>query len=172
MAGAVQYGDLYEHIERPNVECLNESPEHTVANIFGSGDGAGAGSSFLESDTDEELLVNVPFRQQVKVHSMEFTAPNDGRKPNSIKIFTNHPSFSFEDCEDVPPIQEAELEWVPAGDVHKAVLVTRFVKFQAVNSLHIYVTSNTEDSPTTCISSLTLYGAANGDQFKWNPKQG
>ena len=32
----------------------------------------------LESQTDEELLLNIPFRQNVKVFSLEFTAPNDG----------------------------------------------------------------------------------------------
>ena len=35
--GSEPYGDLYENIDRQKVECLNESPEHTVSNIFSSG---------------------------------------------------------------------------------------------------------------------------------------
>eukprot|EP01063_Lacrimia_lanifica_P017479 TRINITY_DN24558_c0_g1_i1.p1 TRINITY_DN24558_c0_g1~~TRINITY_DN24558_c0_g1_i1.p1 ORF type:complete len:191 (+),score=60.73 TRINITY_DN24558_c0_g1_i1:65-574(+) len=166
-----QYHDLYEHIDRQGAECLNASPEHPVANIFPSAEG-GAGGGLLESDTDEELLLNIPFRQNVKVYSIEITAPNDGRKPNHIKIFTNLPTMSFEDCEGRNAIQEVECSWVPAGDVHKATILTRFVRFQAVTSIHLYISSNTEDSATTCISSLTMTGVANGDQFNWNPKQG
>ena len=111
-------------------------------------------------------------RQNCKVYSLEFTAPNDGtflrhtlrtpahthahtgRKPNEVKLYLNHPSLSFDDCEGLTAVQEAELTWVPAGEVQKALLTTRFVKFQSVNSLHIFVTSNTEDSPTTALSGL------------------
>eukprot|EP00754_Rhynchopus_humris_P044767 Rhum_TRINITY_DN4382_c0_g1::Rhum_TRINITY_DN4382_c0_g1_i1::g.14140::m.14140 len=170
--GSEPYGDLYENIDRQKVECLNESPEHTVANIFSSGDDGGAAGAHLESDADEELLLNIPMRQNCKVYSLEFTAPNDGRKPNEVKLYLNHPSLSFDDCEGLTPVQEAELTWVPAGEVQKALLQTRFVKFQSVNSLHIFVTSNTEDSPTTALSGLTLTGEAGGEQFKWNPQQG
>eukprot|EP01059_Diplonema_ambulator_P004616 TRINITY_DN14338_c1_g4_i1.p1 TRINITY_DN14338_c1_g4~~TRINITY_DN14338_c1_g4_i1.p1 ORF type:complete len:172 (+),score=27.41 TRINITY_DN14338_c1_g4_i1:54-569(+) len=171
MSGACPYGDLFEHIDRGNVECLNGSPEHPVSNIFPTSD-SGATGNYLESDADEELLLTIPFRQNCKVYSLEFTAPNDGRKPNNVKIYINAANLSFEDCEGVPPVQEVDLDWTPAGDAQKAVVLTRFVKFQSVNSIHLYVTSNTEDSPTTCLSGLTILGAANGDQFKWNPKQG
>eukprot|EP01064_Diplonema_japonicum_P006327 TRINITY_DN1420_c2_g1_i1.p1 TRINITY_DN1420_c2_g1~~TRINITY_DN1420_c2_g1_i1.p1 ORF type:complete len:188 (+),score=28.91 TRINITY_DN1420_c2_g1_i1:51-566(+) len=171
MAGACPYGDLFEHIDRGNVECLNESPERPVSNIFPTSDSGSTGNC-LESDTDEELLLNIPFRQNVKVYSLEFTAPNDGRKPNGIKVFINQSNLAFEDCESLPALQDIELDWSPAGDVQKAVVLTRFVKFQSVNTIHLYVKSNTEDSPTTCLSGLTILGVANGDQFKWNPKQG
>ena len=36
--------------------------------------------SVLESDCDEQLLMHIAFTTAVKLHSLEFVAPNDGRR--------------------------------------------------------------------------------------------
>jgi hypothetical protein len=47
---------LLSHIERPQVTCLNESSDHPVTNVLQKNGG------FLESEADEQLLINLPVR--------------------------------------------------------------------------------------------------------------
>ncbi|KAJ9467623.1 Thioredoxin-like protein 1 [Diplonema papillatum] len=167
---ASQHTDLFEFVNRGNVDCLNASPEHPASNLF-LGAGSKTAGTVLCSDVDEELLITVPFREKVKVYAIEFTAPNDGRKPSHVKVFMNAANLGFEDCEEAIPAQEAELSWTPAGDEQKAILHTRFVKFQNVDSISLYITSNTEDAPVTCLSGLTFLGQPMGSTAVWDPSQ-
>lgn len=64
--------DLKDFIQNNQVECLNESTAHTKAALF-TDDG-----SYLESDCDEQLLITIPFNQNVKIHSVRIKAPSDG----------------------------------------------------------------------------------------------
>lgn len=64
--------DLKDFIQNNQVECLNESAAHTKAALF-TDDG-----SYLESDCDEQLLITIPFNQNVKIHSVRIKAPSDG----------------------------------------------------------------------------------------------
>ncbi len=51
------------------LECLNQNDSRTVQNVFKNGDG------YLESDCDEQLIINIPFNQAVKLHSLTIKAP-------------------------------------------------------------------------------------------------
>lgn len=57
-------------------ECLNNSDDHPLSHAF-SGDPDG--KQYLESDCDEQLIISVAFSQPVKLHSLQITAPQDGR---------------------------------------------------------------------------------------------
>lgn len=50
---------LNAHISE--TECLNESPDHPVANIFATN------VAVLKSDVDPQLLIKITFRQPVKL---------------------------------------------------------------------------------------------------------
>jgi hypothetical protein len=85
----------------------------------------------LESDCDEQLLLIVPFNQQVRLHSLKIQAPDDGRAPATVKVknkfllfweypdywssfnelellqvFINQPNMDFSSVEDTDPDQE------------------------------------------------------------------
>ncbi len=68
--------DLCSMIEFSNLECLNEQPKHAVANALKQGYREDAGLD-LESDTDEQLLLNIPFMQKVKLQSITISGPSD-----------------------------------------------------------------------------------------------
>lgn len=54
------------------MECLNQSSDHTLANLLEDGDG------YVESDCDEQLIMRFGFQQNVKLHSLRIKAPSDG----------------------------------------------------------------------------------------------
>ena len=82
--------DLLELIEFSSLECLNQQPAHGIENALKQGYREDDGL-YLESDTDEQLLVNIRFNQSVKLSSIILKGPDDGHAPKRIKLFTNQP---------------------------------------------------------------------------------
>ena len=99
--------------------------------------GVCAGGLYLESDTDEQLLLHIPFNQAgvrrdvlgprrwlllappqrvsscsaVKLHSLLVkSADSNGKAPRLVKLFTNRPSLGFSEAADETPVQQFELE--------------------------------------------------------------
>ena len=50
----------------------------------------------LESDTDEQLLIHIPFQQATRVSGLviKSTAAPD-QAPKSVKLFVNRPTIGF-----------------------------------------------------------------------------
>ena len=134
---------------------MNESSSHTLSSILGASHGP-RGSSFLESDTDAELLIHIPFNEPVRIKSFSlFSGVSPGQAPKSIALYVNQRQMDFGDVEKAQVAQELELS---GGDVKGDKVMLRFVRFQNVSDLHIYVRSNQEDEETTRIDSIDLFG--------------
>ncbi|NXG49511.1 TXNL1 protein, partial [Psilopogon haemacephalus] len=144
-------------------ECLNESDEHGFDNCLRRD------CSYLQSDCDEQLLITVAFSQPVKLYSMKLQGPDNGQGPKSIKIFINLPrSMDFEEAERSEPTQALELS--PEDIREDGIVQLRYVKFQNVNSVTLFVQSNHGAEETTKISYFTFIGtpvqATNMNDFK------
>lgn len=150
-------------INKAGCECLNESDEHGFDNCLRKD------MTFLESDCDEQLLITVAFNQPVKLYSMKFQGPDNGQGPKYVKIFINLPrSMDFEEAERSEPTQALELT---EDDIKEdGIVPLRYVKFQNVNSVTIFVQSNQGEEETTRISYFTFIGtpvqATNMNDFK------
>jgi len=59
--------DLSGYIDKKQTNCLNENSRFTIGSIL---DGTGR----LESDCDEQMILEIVFNQPVKIHSLGFTA--------------------------------------------------------------------------------------------------
>ena len=94
----------------------------------------------VESDADEQLLINIAFTSRVKVHSMEIAGPG-GRAPKNVKLFANRTGLGFDDCESAVAEQELDLEPEKLGER----IELKFVKFQAVDKLTVFIGSNQDD---------------------------
>lgn len=148
---------LLHNITSKGLTCLNESDSHPLSSIIGPDSGP-KGRSYLESDSDAELLIAIPFLEPVKLKSISiFGGVSPGQAPKSIKLFVNHLSLDFADAETLDPAQELELseEQIKGNKVD-----LRFVRFQNVRSLHILVKDNQEDEETTRIDSIDLFGTS------------
>lgn len=55
--------DLTAFVDMKNVECLNQVQDHGIRGVFQ----AASGTAYVESDCDEQLMITVPFTQNVKV---------------------------------------------------------------------------------------------------------
>ena len=91
---------------------------------------------FLASDCDEQLLINLNFRQTVRLHSISLKALDVDKAPKKIKLFVNPVNMSFDSAESDPCTQE--IDFTQDAVAEGSIVNLRFVKFQCVNSLSVY----------------------------------
>ncbi|CAI9553436.1 unnamed protein product, partial [Staurois parvus] len=157
------YMDLMPFVNKAGCECLNESDDNEFENCLKKD------PTYLESDCDEQLLITVAFNQPVKLYSMKLQGPDNGQGPKYVKIFTNLPrSMDFDEAMRSEPTQALELT---ADDIKEdSIIQLRYVKFQNVNSVTLFVQSNQGDEETTRITYFTFIGtpvqATNMNDFK------
>eukprot|EP00877_Chromochloris_zofingiensis_P015076 jgi/Chrzof1/9822/Cz04g17120.t1 len=151
--------DLLEFVDFSNLECLNEQPSHPAALALKPGYRDDDGLH-LESDTDEQILINIPFHQKVKIQSIAIKGPSDSG-PKVVKLYVNRTSLGFSDVDSVPCAQQLELS---EKDLEGEPVQLKFVKFQNVTMLSILVDSNQADTDTTKIQKIGLSGNA-GEVF-------
>jgi len=150
-----QGGDvsLQEFIDPSQVNCLNESPQHGVKAMIKKE----PANSYLASDADEQLLINITFNQIVRVRSLMFKTSEVEKGPKTIKLMTNKPHLGFDDFEDERPIsQTIDLTEDDVKEGKKIGL--RFVRFQSVTTLSIFVESNHGGGDETRIDAIDIFG--------------
>ncbi|XAR63607.1 hypothetical protein NMG60_11023607 [Bertholletia excelsa] len=154
-ASAIQKGqvDLLDFVDWSGVECLNQSTSHTLANALKQGYREDEGLH-LESDADEQLLVYIPFTQVIKLHSVLIKGPED-EGPRTVKLFANKEHMGFSDVNDFPPSDTAVLS---PDNLQGKPVVLKYVKFQNVRSLTIFVEDNQSGSDITKVQKIVLYG--------------
>ncbi|EMC91300.1 hypothetical protein BAUCODRAFT_322316 [Baudoinia panamericana UAMH 10762] len=128
----------------------------------------GAKNDWIESDTDEQLMLFVPFQSTLKLHSIHLTSviPAEGTgddevmRPKTLKIFTNRSTVvGFDEADDLPCTQEIELkesDWDAKTATAKVEL--RYVKFQNVSSIVIFVADGEGEGEKTRIDRLRFVG--------------
>jgi hypothetical protein len=147
------YASIKEHIAIDQVECLNEDPDHTVGSIFSS-----SPSDFLLSDIDPQLLISIPFRSPVKLSGIKFIWRDDLDKeslPESISLLINRVSLGFMDAESLAPTQKIRYEELLSNEI----IPLRYVLFQNVVSLQLFVDSNIGGVNKTELGRIELYGS-------------
>lgn len=145
--------DLLDCIDWSGVECLNQRGNHSLANALKQGYREDEGLT-LESDADEQLLIYIPFNQVIKLHSVVIKGPED-EGPKTVKLFANREHMGFSNVNDFPPSDTAVLS---EDNLKGKPVVLKYVKFQNVRSLTIFVEDNQSDSEMTKIQKIVLYG--------------
>lgn len=156
--------ELTTFITKSGCECLNESDDHPLAHALDTNK-----QTYLESDCDEQLIITLAFSQPIKLHSIKIRAPEE-YGPKTLKFFLNQPSsLDFDKAESAEPVQLIELNSEDLVEDAKPVQL-KYVKFQNVNSLTIFVKDNQSGKDTTRISQILLIGspvaATNMNEFK------
>ncbi|KAL1931098.1 hypothetical protein VTP01DRAFT_10235 [Rhizomucor pusillus] len=165
--GIAGHIDLTDHVTPNQIDALNQKEEHNVRNIFKSDD------SYIESDVDEQLIITVPFNQPVKIHSIKLKANNLNQAPKTIKIYANRQNIGFDEADSIQETQTIELQ--ESDYEENAVINLRFVKFQNVNQLVLFVVDNLGDEETTQLQQLIFIGspieATNMSNLKKNDEE-
>lgn len=147
---------LNSQIDQSQVHCLNESSEHMLKDML-----RGGGDKWLESDADEQLLLHIPIQQSIKLRALRFTTASSksAHAPKTIKVFVNAPGVDFDSAEGgAEAAQEVVLDETQARG--EKVVELRFVRFQNVKHLAIFVVDNQGGEDVTRIDKLELVGLA------------
>jgi len=141
--------DLVSFIDKTKTECLNEV-DGTLTCALEDVPGE------LKSDCDEQLLIRTAFTQPIRLHSIRFDAGGDVEEaPKTVRLFVNVTNpLDFDDAESAPATQELELE---SSSLDKPIPL-RFVKFQNVQNLTVFIQDNIGDKEQTALSRLQFIG--------------
>lgn len=127
-----------------------------------------AKKDWVESDTDEQLMLYVPFQATLKVHTLHITSlppqsDDDDEapmRPKTIQLYTNRAhNLGFEEAEDIPATQKIELtpqSWDNRTGTAKVEL--RYVKFQNVTSLVVFVVDGEGDGERVRVDRIRVVG--------------
>ncbi|KAI0460271.1 thioredoxin [Xylaria acuta] len=172
------YTDISDVVDVRGLELLNADTDFSVRTLFNKSKPSSLGKSpstgdekdWVESDTDEQLLLFVPFNSASKVHTLQITSlpPTDSddddddeapMRPKTIKLFTNRPhNLGFDEADDIDPTQTIEIgdsDWNSNGTAN---LPLRFVRFQNITSLVIFVVDGDGDGDKVRLDRVRLIG--------------
>jgi hypothetical protein len=142
--------DLGTFIMKNQCECLNEADDHPMAHALTNGAG------YLASDCDEQLILSLTFNQAVKIHSIKLKAP-EKHGPKNIKLFINQPrTIDFDMAESYQSVQDLVIE---PKDLDGTPVNLRYVKFQNVQNIQIFIKDNQSGDEKTVIDFLTFIGS-------------
>ncbi|KAK4185963.1 PITH domain-containing protein [Podospora australis] len=171
------YSDITSQVEIRRSELLNVDSEKGGVQVLleSSKPSALSGSKtaakdWVESDTDEQLMLFLPFQSMLKLHTLQITSlpPTDDddddeapMRPRTIKLFSNKPhNLGFDEAEDMSATQVIELsekDWNKEGTANISL---RYVKFQNINSLVLFVVDGDGDSEKVRLDRIRLIGEA------------
>ncbi|EFQ99654.1 thiol-disulfide exchange intermediate [Nannizzia gypsea CBS 118893] len=178
------YQNITDEVEVKGIDMLNRDDEAGPArSLFDSqipGTLAAANAKgkakeptepdWVLSDTDEQLIVFIPFQSSTKIHSLQITSlppysddeEDAPMRPRTIKLFTNHTHIiGFEDADDTKPVQTCEIspkDWDPKTGT--ATVELRYVMFQGVSSLNVYFVDGDGDGEKIRVDRLRIFGEA------------
>nr|DAD19634.1 TPA_asm: hypothetical protein HUJ06_021097 [Nelumbo nucifera] len=146
--------DLLDFVDWSGVECLNQNSSHSLVNALKQGYREDEGLH-LESDADEQLLIYIPFTQVIKLHSFLMKGPEDEAGPKTVKLFANKEHMGFSNVSDFPPSDSAVLS---LDNLKGKPFTVKYVKFQSVRSLTIFIEDNQCGGDVTKVQKIVLYG--------------
>jgi PITH domain len=168
------YSNITDQVDIKGLELLNFNGDFgNVRTLFDStkpkalAGGKGSSKDWVESDTDDQLMLYVPFQSTLKIHSLQLTSipsrSDDDEapmRPKTIQIYTNRSHIlGFEEADDITPTQSITLEardWDTTTGTAKIEL--RFVKFQNVSSLVIFVVNGEGEGEKVRIDRVRIIG--------------
>ena len=175
------YKDVTDQIDVKGLDLLNADSEFGGARTLFEGEaprslGGGEGREeqgkrdWVESDTDEQLMLFLPFQSSLKIHSLHITslmpeseskeAEEEIMRPKTIHLYSNRAhTLGFDEAESVPATQSVTLrpsDWDAKTGTAKVEL--RFVKFQNVTSLVVFVGEGEGDGERTRVDRIRVVG--------------
>ena len=177
------FSDITDQIDIKGLDLLNgDSETGGVRTLFDGATPSALSSKgkkkaestkkdWVESDTDDQLMLFMPFQSTLKIRNLYITSipPTDTQddddevpmRPKTIKLFANHPNnLGFEDATGgIEPTQSITLEvkdWDKETGTAKIDL--RYVRFQKISTLVLFVENGDGDGEKVRIDRIKLVG--------------
>lgn len=143
---------LNNFIDIHQLDCLNVDKTYPFSCIFEE-------DGYLQSDVDEQLLLYIPFKLTVRIFSLIFECKNQKQAPSRFSLFINLTSLpSFDDVSGTGIEPTQRIEEISYNENGRAVVPLRFVKFQRVVSLVLFVETNQGDEDISRIDKIIVVG--------------
>lgn len=167
------YSNVTDQIDLKGLELLNFDGDFGNVRTFFDSTKPSASESdksstkdWVESDTDDQLMLFIPFQSTLKIHSLQITSlpPSSDdeapMRPKTVQIYTNRAHvLGFEEAEDITPTQSITLssrDWdLKTGTAN---IELRFVKFQNVSSLVIFVVNGDGEGEKVRLDRIRVIG--------------
>ena len=171
------YADITDSVDQLGLDFLNLDGEagakRTVfeksrPSALAGKKGAEGKKDWIESDTDEQLMLFIPFQASLKLHSLHITSlpPTDDEddeapmRPKTLKLYSNRATvLGFDEADDHPCTQEITLQpsdW--DSKTGTVVVALKFVKFQNISSLVVFVVDGEGEGEKVRIDRLRMIG--------------
>ncbi|KAI1002773.1 hypothetical protein K3495_g5431 [Podosphaera aphanis] len=171
------YNDVTGQIDLTGLELLNADSEFGSVRVLFEDSRASSlekektnitTKDWVESDTDEQLMLFIPFQSTLKTHSIKITSlppksTSEGAevpmRPKTIQIYPNRAHIlGFDESEQCPATQTITLSEKDWNDMGTATLSLRFVKFQSVSSLTLFIVDGDGEGERTRIDRIRIIG--------------
>lgn len=177
------YSDVTDQVDIRGLDLLNSASECGNARTLfdnskpssldsrndkgkGPANGVEDQKDWVESDTDEQLMLYVPFMSTLKVHTLYITslpAKDDDEppmRPKTLQIYSNRAHvLGFDEAEDLPATQAITInprDWDQKTGTAKVEL--RFVKFQNVTSLVVFIVDGEGNGDKVRVDRIRIVG--------------
>lgn len=148
---------LNDKIDVKQLEVLNLDSSSVLRSLIDP-----SSTESISSETDEQLMIYLSFQESVKVHSIRLRV-DPGRlsyAPAELRIFANRPNIlTFDDVDAIPSTQKISTSDILYDGEGAAIVGLRYVKFQKVNSLVIFVERNGGEEEVTMMRSIEFLGS-------------
>ncbi|KAJ5550401.1 Thioredoxin [Penicillium sp. DV-2018c] len=181
------YSDVTDQVDFKGMELLNRDTDTAEPRalfdtskpsaLSGKGKEKATGKAdWIESDTDEQLMLYTPFNSSLKVHSVQITSfpPSDAdadddetpMRPRNLHIYKNTTHvLGFDEADGIAPVQKVEIK---PGDWDEktgtATVGLRYVNFQNVTSLNLFFVDGDGDSEKLRVDRVRFIGEAGANR--------
>ncbi|CCL99588.1 uncharacterized protein FIBRA_01606 [Fibroporia radiculosa] len=128
--------NLYTSIDKTNVHGLNLTVPEDAQAIIKPWNERNDTSHSAESGVDDQIIIHVPFTQNVRVRSVLLKLGRGEVAPRHLRIYANHTNIvDFAEAEDVAPAMDLSLL---EGEIGVTEYPMRNAAFANIHSLSLF----------------------------------
>ncbi|KAI0716712.1 galactose-binding domain-like protein [Earliella scabrosa] len=132
----IDIGNLYGSIDRQNVHGLNLTVPEDAQALIKPWDERDDTSRFAESGVDDQIIIHVPFSQNVRLRSVVLKLGRGELTPRRLRIYANRTNIvDFSEAEDITPQLNISLL---EGETGVTEYPLRTASFANIHSLSLF----------------------------------
>eukprot|EP01147_Barroeca_monosierra_P007250 gene7250-7658_t len=130
---------LFSSIDVTKIVGYNEAVEGSARNVFRPRAEMEAREKFVESDADEQLIIYIPFTDDVKLKSICVMGEPGPKHPSQMAAFINRDDIDFDNVDSITPTQSWDMIEDELGELEYE---TRITKFQGLRCITLFFSAN------------------------------
>ncbi|KAJ8081674.1 hypothetical protein PM082_007520 [Marasmius tenuissimus] len=128
--------NLFNCIDRDNVHGLNLTVPEDAKELIKPWDQREQTDKFADSGVDDQIIIHVPFTQNVRIKSILLKLGRGESTPRHLRVYANHPTIvDFSDAESYKPQLDISLL---EGESYVVEYPVRVAAFASINSLSLF----------------------------------